>query len=197
MYFTYAHTKPDGTIFYIGKGNKRRVTDKSNRNRHWNFIVEKHGFEAIILGEFENEKDCLNEEAELIGHFKKFGTLCNILDSGEVNPMSNPEVAQRCADTKRAKGQYTGKEIEEYNAKYKERMENDSEFAANIKAKRQKARAVKYEKDCEKMKDTILQIRKLRNEGMKLKELAAMFGFSEPTICRISKGTSYACVAGY
>jgi len=191
MFYTYAHTKPDGTIFYIGKGQKRRVSDKSNRNRHWNFIVKKHGFEAVVLAEFENEQDALDEEVKLIAHFRKFGTLVNITDGGDINPMYNPEVAARTAATKRAKGQYTGKEMREYNEGYQERMK-DPEFAKQISIKRKKAKAASTAALHEKMRDVILQIRKLRSEGMKLKELKEMFDMTESSISNICNRKTYA-----
>jgi group I intron endonuclease len=84
MFYTYAHTKPDGTIFYIGKGQGRRAWSIAHRNRHWKFVVAKHGsFEVTILSEHETEKEALDEEIELIAHFKKFGFLTNKTDGGE------------------------------------------------------------------------------------------------------------------
>ena len=108
MFYTYAHTKSDGTIFYIGKGKKRRAWSKHSRNRHWNFVVAKHGFETVILGEFEDEQKALVEEIELIAHFCKFGCLVNMTPGGdnppvlrgEDNPTKRPEVAAKISATK-------------------------------------------------------------------------------------------------
>jgi len=137
MYYVYAHTKPSGEIFYIGKGKKDRAYDPTCRNRHWNFVVKKHGFNPIILAEFENEKKALNEEVLLISYFRKFGTLTNITRGGDDNPMYTPEVAKQMAETKRAKGQY-GNAFDKYNASYKEKIK-DPIFAKEIRIKRQKA----------------------------------------------------------
>jgi hypothetical protein len=194
MFYTYAHTKPDGTIFYIGKGQGRRAWDKHSRNRHWNFVVAKHGFEVVILGEFEEEQSALNEEVELIAHFRKFNTLVNITDGGDINPMYNPEVAARTAATKRAKGQYSGKEMAEYNASYKERME-DPEFAKKVSEDRTKAQKASIVALHAKMQDKVQLVRQLREEGKTYQQISDVVALSTTTVWNIIKGKTYACVA--
>lgn len=83
MFCVYAHTKPDGTIFYIGKGIKRRAKDKRARNKYWQRTVNKHGYQIIILADNLTEEQSFFEEIELIKHFKKFNTLTNMTDGGE------------------------------------------------------------------------------------------------------------------
>ena len=71
MFYTYAHTKPDGTIFYIGKGSKRRAWKTHNRNKHWKSIVEKHnGFNVEILANWDTEQEAFDHEVLLISCFK-------------------------------------------------------------------------------------------------------------------------------
>jgi group I intron endonuclease len=101
MFYTYAHTKPDGTIFYIGKGKDRRAWVKRNRSPHWKNIVAKYGYEVVILGEYEDESKALSEEIELIAHFRKFGFLVNVTDGGDQNPMDKLEVRQKAAESNR------------------------------------------------------------------------------------------------
>jgi hypothetical protein len=49
-FYIYCHRKlTDGTCFYIGKGCGFRHKQKTNRNPYWNNIVNKHGFESVIL----------------------------------------------------------------------------------------------------------------------------------------------------
>lgn len=79
----YAHIKPNGTIFYIGKGLKRRAKDTRNRNKHWNSVVSKYGFDIVILADNLTNEQAISEEIELIQHFKKFGTLTNMTSGGE------------------------------------------------------------------------------------------------------------------
>jgi hypothetical protein len=194
MYYVYAHTKPSGEIFYIGKGSNGRFRDTENRNRHWNFFVKKHGFKAVILAEFELEQDALSEEAILIAHFKKFGTLVNILDGGEVNPMSNPDVALRVAATKRLRGQYDGKSIQIYNESLKDRMKNP-DFASRISTGRKKAQAASIASRIDKMRPIVVEIRNLRNDGWLLKDLANKFHMRESTVSNIINRKCYAQIS--
>jgi hypothetical protein len=85
MFYTYAHTKPDGTIFYIGKGSKRRAWKTHNRNKHWKSIVEKHnGFNVEILANWNTEQEAFDHEVLLISCFKDMNyILANKTDGGE------------------------------------------------------------------------------------------------------------------
>jgi DNA invertase Pin-like site-specific DNA recombinase len=115
IHATYAHYKPDGSMFYIGKGSIRRAYSKAGRNVVWNRTVEKHGgFKVEILGRWSTEQEAFDHEIFLIDTIKKMGTpLVNISDGGrgstgfrhtdehrafkakmmlERNPMSRPEI---------------------------------------------------------------------------------------------------------
>ena len=82
-HYTYAHAKPDGTIFYIGKGIGRRAYSK-NRNNYWKRIVAKYGYEVQILAHWDTEKEALNHEVLLIACMKDMGIeLCNLTEGGE------------------------------------------------------------------------------------------------------------------
>lgn len=85
MFYTYAHTKPDGTIFYIGKGKDNRAWKKTRRNRFWVNTVKKYGsFGVEILADWETEKEALEHEILLISCFRKMGyKLVNLTDGGE------------------------------------------------------------------------------------------------------------------
>lgn len=84
MFLTYAHLKPDGTLFYIGKGSQKRSYAKDNRNQHWVNIVKKHGFQVETLAKWSNESDALLHEQFLIACFKDMGhKLANATDGGE------------------------------------------------------------------------------------------------------------------
>ena len=83
MYYVYAHTKPNGEIFYIGKGVGRRAYSKKSRNQHWYNVVAKHGFNSIILADNLTEEQAFKEEILLIAHFVKFKTLTNKTTGGE------------------------------------------------------------------------------------------------------------------
>lgn len=189
MYYVYAHTKPSGEIFYIGKGKGKRAYDSSNRNRHWQFVVNKHGFLPVILAEFEDECTALKEEALLVSHFKVFNCLVNMTAGGEVNPMSNPAVAKQVAATKRAKGQYANAWAV-WNTTFRQNMQ-DPAFAKVIKEKRQKAQ----QKSLEVRKKTMLvkskEVTLLRQQGLKYDDISKKLNVSIGFISKVvnHKGT--------
>ena len=84
MFCTYAHTKPDGTIFYIGKGSHTRAHSKKGRNKHWNNIVNKYGsFGVDILANWDTEEEAFSHEILLISCFRDMGyVLANISEGG-------------------------------------------------------------------------------------------------------------------
>jgi hypothetical protein len=136
-YYVYAHTKPDGTVFYIGKGHKKRAWSAHNRNRYWKSIVAKHGYEVVILAEGFAQKAAIEEEALLIAHFRRFGFLANILDRGDIAPSSNPEVAARIGRALRGI-----KRSEETKQKMRERV-----FSAATRQKLSEAAQVRVVSD--------------------------------------------------
>ena len=92
-YYVYAHTKPDKTVFYVGKGTHKRAWSHRGRNKHWQHTVAKHGHEVVLLVDGLTQEQAIEEEAAIIAHFKPFGTLVNILDRGDIAPSSHPDVA--------------------------------------------------------------------------------------------------------
>jgi hypothetical protein len=84
MFFTYAHSKPNGALFYIGKGSEKRAYAKDNRNPYWQHIVGKHGRTVDMLAGWDQEADAFLHEQFLIACFKDMGyQLANITDGGE------------------------------------------------------------------------------------------------------------------
>jgi hypothetical protein len=84
-FYTYAHiNKVTNKIFYIGKGSKNRYKSIYRRSKHWNSIVEKYGFTAEILANWNTEKEAFEHEKVLIACFKDLGyVLANKTDGGE------------------------------------------------------------------------------------------------------------------
>ena len=85
-FYTYAHTKPDGSIFYIGQGTKshNRAYHKSGRNKYWHNIVNKYGFDVQILAEWKTSQEAKDHEILLISCLKDMGIkLVNLTDGGE------------------------------------------------------------------------------------------------------------------
>ena len=85
MYYTYIHRKSDnGSIFYVGKGKRSRVTSLSGRNKHWRNTVKTHGFyHEFVVKDVDEELAFLVEE-ECISKLKEIGfKLCNYSTGGE------------------------------------------------------------------------------------------------------------------
>jgi hypothetical protein len=85
LYYTYSHAKPDGTIFYIGKGVNNRAYGFSSRNRYWKRVVAKYGKPTVqILAHWKTEQEAFDHEMLLIDCFKDMGyQLANITKGGD------------------------------------------------------------------------------------------------------------------
>ena len=85
MFYTYAHYKPEGGLFYIGKGKRRRAYQLDNRNAHWNNIVAKYGKPYVqLLAKWDTEQEALDHERLLISCFRDMNfKLANICDGGQ------------------------------------------------------------------------------------------------------------------
>jgi hypothetical protein len=85
VFFTYAHYKPEGGLFYIGKGKRRRAYAMDGRNSHWQNIVNKYGRPTVkLLARWDTEQEAFDHEKLLISCFKDMGfVLANKTDGGE------------------------------------------------------------------------------------------------------------------
>ncbi len=85
MFYTYAHYRPDNSVFYIGKGHGRRAWVKQGRNPSWCNIVAKHGdFKVEVLARWATEEEALEHEKFLIWCFRDMGiSTANFTDGGE------------------------------------------------------------------------------------------------------------------
>jgi hypothetical protein len=100
----YHHKRLDtGEIFYVGIGEPKRPYADENRNPHWHHIVDKVGFEIIIIKEnFTWEEACEWEISEInrIGRRDLgLGPLVNLTDGGEgvgnLSPESRNSISQK------------------------------------------------------------------------------------------------------
>lgn len=73
-YVVYLHVKK-GTkyVFYVGIGSKRRAYTNNKRNKGWYEIVEKYGYDVIIINKVNNYGDAILIESELIECFGRVG----------------------------------------------------------------------------------------------------------------------------
>lgn len=81
-HYVYLHRRAsDGHPFYVGKGKDRRAWSTHSRNRHWKFIVARHGFTAEIVARNLPEHCALSYERALIAAHRQCG-LANFTDGG-------------------------------------------------------------------------------------------------------------------
>jgi hypothetical protein len=64
-FYAYIHARPDGTPFYVGKGNRSRVHRLSKRNPHHKNIVAKYGKQNILIGSLECSTEAVAFELEI------------------------------------------------------------------------------------------------------------------------------------
>jgi hypothetical protein len=85
MFCTYYHSKPNGNVFYIGIGNKKRPYDFNKRNNHWKNIVSKYGNPQVkVLAEWDTAEEAKQHEILLISCFKDMGyKLANLTVGGD------------------------------------------------------------------------------------------------------------------
>ena len=86
QYFAYIHCKPDGTPFYVGKGNLRRSKEVSRKNVWHTSIVNKYGKENIGIAKLEcsSEKIAFDLEKGLIKCLRRQDIkLTNTTNGGE------------------------------------------------------------------------------------------------------------------
>ena len=85
----YLHIKPESKeVFYVGIGNSRRPYEKGKkRSEFWNRVVNKYGYEVIILADNLSWNDACEKEIYLIDYFGRRnlgkGTLVNMTDGGD------------------------------------------------------------------------------------------------------------------
>jgi len=85
QFYVYAHSRPGGGVFYIGKGKGGRISSTNSRNNYWRNIVRKHGaFVPTVLATFDNELDAFEAEVEIIDLLRAMGVaLSNMTQGGE------------------------------------------------------------------------------------------------------------------
>ena len=81
MFFVYVDCKPDGTPFYVGKGNAIRINRKSRANRHHTNICAKYPNWYRGLAFMGNEQDAFSKEIELISKYREI--IVNRTNGGE------------------------------------------------------------------------------------------------------------------
>lgn len=98
----YVWLRPDGTPFYVGVGNRRRLRSVS-RNSHCNHVrrsIEAQGSEiGVVVIDVATREQALALESALIRRHGRLdlgtGTLTNMTDGGEGAPVLSAEARER------------------------------------------------------------------------------------------------------
>lgn len=101
-FVVYFHKRPDGSVFYVGKGKRHRAHEFSpSRRTEWHRnVVQKHGRENIIVETIpcENETIAFGLERIHIAIAKERGEkLVNLTDGGEGKSGHTPSEKQLLA----------------------------------------------------------------------------------------------------
>ena len=102
----YRHRRnDDGTVFYVGIGNKQRPYTKSKRSSYWKNIVDKSGYSIEILAEDLSLDNAIELEILLIKEYGRkdirTGILCNLTDGGEGTLNVSPEVRKIISESRK------------------------------------------------------------------------------------------------
>ncbi len=84
--YTYVHARPDGSIFYVGKGRGNRYRVNQKRNAHHQRITNKYGVDNILVGKIDctSHAIALDLEIGIIKCLKRMGVkLANQTLGGE------------------------------------------------------------------------------------------------------------------
>ena len=81
-FYVYVHKKPNGRVFYVGKGSSNRHKSQKDRSDYWHKIVNKYGFYSEIVKEAISECEAFELEQELIRYYGR-ENLCNHTDGGD------------------------------------------------------------------------------------------------------------------
>ena len=109
MAIVYQHRRKDtNEVFYIGiSKNIKRSYSKEYRNKHWNNIVNKVGYDIDILIEGLTWEEACQKEIELIKQYGRRdlneGALVNMTDGGEGIFNPSDEVRSKISETHKGK----------------------------------------------------------------------------------------------
>jgi hypothetical protein len=127
----YTHTKPNGDIFYVGIGvKKKRAYSVHGRNKHWHNTVNKFGYNVNILFDdvnYETAKQC---EQYLIRYYGRkdlgLGGLVNFTDGGEgysnMNEKERLKRSKRLSEYNKKQKDYSFTQKEEYKSKMRKSL---------------------------------------------------------------------------
>jgi hypothetical protein len=101
----YYHKRLDtNEIFYVGIGEPSRPYESGSRNPHWYHVVDKVGYEVILIKENISWKEACDWEISEIKRIGRrdlgLGSLVNMTDGGEGIENLNPETRKLLSEQK-------------------------------------------------------------------------------------------------
>jgi group I intron endonuclease len=177
-FYVYIHTKPNGEVFYVGKGTAKRAYKTSQRNKFWWNVVKKYGYEVKIVKYFDNEEDATNAEIKLVAKYRKANVrLVNLTDGGDggVGRVCTDETRKRLSKAMSGEGNgfYGHNHTEEVKERISEANSGENNFfygkkhSAETKEKLRKA-WIKRKKigTSDETRKLLREIRKGKGNGM-------------------------------
>ena len=200
QFYTYAHYRPNGEIFYIGKGQGMRYKSvASGRSQHWH-AAAKDGFDPVILAHWPSEDEALEHEAFLILCFA--GKLANRTTGGQrgqhapiteetrqrmiaaqrrINErrLTDPEWDKRIGEARRKAGKASPPGTQIKAAKtFREKFATNPEFAKKISMNRAKAQQASAAQTRMKSLHKAMQVLAMRADGKKYSDIMKAVGCS-------------------
>ena len=94
-FYVYEHRRAsDGRVFYVGKGCGNRSKTTSKRNKHWQNVVNKHGFTHHIIKSGISECEAFDLEQKIIDRYG-VENLSNMTGGGDGMKRPTQEVRAR------------------------------------------------------------------------------------------------------
>lgn len=170
VYGVYTHARPNGAVFYVGKGTKERAYKKDRDNRGHKRIVNKHGWKNIIIRFYKclSEEHAFIKEKQTIKNYRRKGVrLVNRNDGGEGVSGYRASRKQRLARKQQMQNPKIRKHL---SRKMKEYYKNNP--VAKKKLIKRLSKLVKSKKIREKLRKRLK--RQLRSKEFKRKLIAGL-----------------------
>lgn len=212
----YRHIRTDLNVpFYIGIGNAiDRAYSKTHRNKHWTSIVGKTSYEVEVLFDDITYEFAKEKEKEFINLYKRKedgGTLCNITKGGDGvlgirhtkearRKMGEPNKGKTISDwhkkiisefhtgkitSEETKRKMSEKTIGEKNHRYGTKASEETKLKMIASAKRGENNPISKLKT-----QDVLEIRRLKSEGISEHKIAKIFGVAKYSVhCIVNRKT--------
>lgn len=102
-FYVYLHRRAtDNTVFYVGKGVRKRAWSHKNRNPHWHRSVKKYGMRVEVVASGLQAWYALELERDFVLRFESH-RLTNLTCGGEGIWMASEETKKKISQSKKGK----------------------------------------------------------------------------------------------